>query len=229
MSGNTMDFIQHISGCLGRAEVPSAPTALTLPNDIQHGYLRGASTAKLREIFVWQARAAGTTVYECAPAGLNETLLTAMAALEEGAVLLSDEPLWQERQTIEALRKVYDHVQLWDLEKSREENIGYAEACAIGIAVARLALAETGTVMVESHKGRGRSVTLLPRTTVFVIPQENIRPRLTQAMQEFDRRIGSGLPSSLNFISGASSTADIELVRVQGVHGPVKIAYIVVG
>jgi L-lactate dehydrogenase complex protein LldG len=229
MSGDRMDFIQHVSKCLGRSELPSTPSALKLPNDIQHGYLRGASTAKLREIFVWQARAAGTTVYECALSGLNETLLTAMAALEEGAVLLADEPLWQEQQTVEALQKVYDIVRTWDHDKSREENIDYAEACAVGIAVARLALAETGTVMVDSHKGRGRSVTLLPRTTVFVIPQENIRPRLTQAMEDLDERKDSGLPSSVNFISGASSTADIELVRVQGVHGPVKIAYIVVG
>lgn len=229
MSENIVDYIRHISGCLGRSEVPSTPSALHLPNKIQHGYLRGASTAKLREIFVWQARAAGTTVYECTPAEMNDTLLTAVAALGQGAVLLSDDPLWRERQTVEALKKVHDKVRLWDCDKSREYNLDYAERCAVGIAVARLALAETGTVMVDSHKGCGRSVTLLPRTTVFVIPQENIRPRLTQAMQELEGRIGSGLPASVNFISGASSTADIELVRVQGVHGPVKIAYIVVG
>ena len=35
--------------------------------------------------------------------------------------------------------------------------------------------------------------------------------------------------SSINFVSSASSAADIELVHVKGVHGPMKIAYVVVG
>jgi len=47
-------------------------------------------------------------------------------------------------------------------------------------------------------------------------------------MEYIQERLSAGLPSSINFVSGASSTSDIELVRVQGVHGPVRIAYIVV-
>jgi L-lactate dehydrogenase complex protein LldG len=112
--------------------------------------------------------------------------------------------------------------------QSRESNLEYAEAAAVGIAVANLALAETGTVMVYSHKGCGRSVTLLPKTTIFVIRREDIRRRLTQAMEHIQEHIATGLPSSINFISAASSTADIELVRVQGVHGPVRITSIVI-
>jgi L-lactate dehydrogenase complex protein LldG len=42
-------------------------------------------------------------------------------------------------------------------------------------------------------------------------------------------QIDIGLPTSVNFISGASATADIELIRVQGVHGPMAISYVIVG
>ena len=79
-----------------------------------------------------------------------------------------------------------------------------------------------------SHLGSGRSVTLLPTYTIIVIQKKEIRPRLTQGMSFLREQIGKGLPASVNFISGASSTADIELIRVQGVHGPMAISYIVV-
>ena len=235
MDDNSMAFIHRISGCLGRTTFPSAPSALQLPNDVQHEYLREASAEELQAIFVKNARAAGTKVYECSAAALNDTIFAAIANLVKPAelgpvpILLSDEPLWQKSETITALQQAHDRVQLWDMGQGREENIAFAEQAAVGIAVAKLALAETGTVMVFSEKGCGRSITLLPKTTIFVIDREKIRPRLTQAMEYIQDLCVMGLPSSINFISGASSTSDIELVRVQGVHGPVKIAYIVVG
>ena len=82
--------------------------------------------------------------------------------------------------------------------------------------------------MLSSYKGCGRSVTLLPTTTLFLIDQNDIVPRLTQAMTKIEEMRQHSLPSSINFISAASSTSDIELVRVQGVHGPMRIAYIVI-
>jgi L-lactate dehydrogenase complex protein LldG len=129
---------------------------------------------------------------------------------------------------VQALKKAHGQIHTWDLERSRGHNIDAAESAAVGIAVAQLALAETGTVMVYSHAGCGRSVTLLPFTTIFIIQEENIVPRLTQSMDHIQQQSKSALPSSINFISGASSTSDIELVRVQGVHGPVKIAFIII-
>ncbi len=229
MSDNRTEFISHLSRCLGRTEVPAKPSAMTKPNAIQHEYLKGSSAEEMFEVFVKNARAAGTAVSECAPAAINATLLAAIAQLAAGPILLTDDPVWEVRQTAAALRQVHGQVHVWDTTGSREDNIARAEGAAVGLAVANLALAETGTVMVYGQRGCGRSVTLLPKTTIFVIPKENIRPRLTQAMAYLEEEQAAGLPPAILFISAASSTADIELVRVQGVHGPVKIAYLIVG
>ena len=106
-------------------------------------------------------------------------------------------------------------------------NMAAAETAMVGITMAECALAESGTVILLSHKGSGRSVSLLPTYSITVVKADDLRPRLTQGM-EFLETLAAPLPSSINFVSGASSTADIELVHVKGVHGPLKIAYIVV-
>lgn len=221
-------FIQHISNCLGRNAVLGPPSPMALPNNVQQAYLQGASVDTLKSTFIANARAAGTNVFESSPSGLNETIVEAVSALANGTILLTDDPLWQEQDTAAFLAKTFGDVKIWDTNAGRKENIETAEAAAVGIAVARMALAETGTVMVFSHRGCGRSVTLLPTTTLMIVQQNDICARLTQSMADLEQQAEKGLPSSVNFISGASSTSDIELVRVQGVHGPVKIAYIVV-
>lgn len=229
MSEDRTAFINRLSKALGRTGIPSSPSGYVAPNQVQLNFLAGAASDELVEVFIKNATTAGTAVYQCAAAALNDTILQVIPQLAEGPLLLSGDPLWQELQTVNALQQVYEHVRLWDCQKSREDNLEYAEKAAVGIGVAELALAETGTLMVYSHEGCGRAVTLLPTTTIFVIRRQDIRPRLTQAMEHLQERMPAGLPASVNFISGASSTADIELVRVQGVHGPVKIAYIIIG
>lgn len=228
MSGNRSEFIQHVSECLGRRRVPAAPSALARPNEVQHEFLRGALAEELQEVFIRNAKAAGTAVYQCPLSSLPDTILAAIPQLAAGPILLTADPFWEALAIVAALHTVEKNVQVWDPAESRERNIACAEGAAVGMAVAELALAETGTVMMYSQKGCGRSVTLLPTTTLFIIHRESIRPRLTQGMAHIEQQKAAGLPSAIHFISAASSTADIELVRVQGVHGPVKIAFIVV-
>ena len=221
-------FIAHVSACLGRDKIPAAPAPFTLPHDVHHQYLQNADQEELKAVFKINSEAMGTTVYECAHDNLNATLLTAVNGFGKGKVVIADHPFFQEQGVIRAIREEISDLHLWDTGKSREENMANSETAMVGITMAEMGLSETGTVILFSHRGSGRSVSLLPTYSITVVRAEDLRPRLTQGLA-FLKEQEAPLPSSINFISSASSTADIELVHVKGVHGPMKIAYVVVG
>ena len=221
-------FIKNISNCLGRNTVPKDPTPLAMPHAVHHDYLKDADIDELEKIFIKNAEVSGTSVYQCDLNDLNQTIIKAVTDFGNGPIVIADHDFFSERDTIDVLKNHFDQVKIWDLTLSREENIAHAEQASIGIAKAELALAESGTVVMFSHLGSGRSVSLLPTYTITVIHKQDLHPRLTQAMSFLREQIDIGLPTSVNFVSGASSTADIELIRVQGVHGPMAISYIIV-
>ncbi len=70
----------------------------------------------------------------------------------------------------------------------------------------------------------------LPLTHIAVLRRSTIMPRMTQTMAALAGRYHEdpeNFPSLLVHISGPSSTVDIELVRVVGVHGPINVTYII--
>jgi L-lactate dehydrogenase complex protein LldG len=82
----------------------------------------------------------------------------------------------------------------------------------------RLAIAETGTIMLDGGAWSGRrALTLLPDTHLCVVLTDQILGLLPEAMPTVADAVGTG---PVTFFSGPSATADIELDRVQGVHGP---------
>lgn len=120
-------------------------------------------------------------------------------------------------------------VQEWDY-KMGEENIRRAEKANAGIVISEFALAESGTVVIYSGENRGRTLHFLPASYIALISKSTIVPRMTQVakkMREIELQ-GGRVPSWINFISGPSNSADIELHLVVGVHGPIKASYIVI-
>ncbi len=221
-------FIKHISNCLGRDTVPDSPTALKISHNVHHDYLKDADGEELKKTFIKNAKLSGTSVYQCDLSDVNKTIVKAVTDFGGDKIVMADHEFFSEHNSFEMMKNHFDQLQIWDNTLSRKQNIANSEQASVGVAKAELALAESGTVMLFSHLGSGRSVSLLPTYTVTVICEQDLRPRLTQAMTYLREQVTTGLPSSINFISGASSTADIELVRVQGVHGPLAISYIIV-
>ena len=217
-------FISRVSSCLNRKKVPETPPELVLPHQMQQNYMAGASAPELLQTFITNARAVGIDIHQCSVDDLATTLVEIVSKIGSPLVL-ADDPLLT-GETAELLDRELGDCHVWDINASREVNMARSERAKVGIAVAEMALAETATSLLFSHLGSGRSVTLLPENSLIVIRAESVRPRLTQAMELLQKK--DVLPSSVNFISGPSATADIELVRVQGVHGPLTLIYVII-
>lgn len=83
-----------------------------------------------------------------------------------------------------------------------------------------LAIAETGTLVLDGGSGQGRRVlSLLPDYHLCVVFGHQIVETVPEAIEAMKRK-SMDPPSPLTMISGPSATSDIELIRVEGVHGP---------
>lgn len=92
----------------------------------------------------------------------------------------------------------------------------------LGFALAHAAFLESGSLAIVAAPGRHRAASLLPPTSVVLVPRKTLAPDVSHlpALLEAHRLPGGELPACVNLITGPSSTADIELVLVRGVHGP---------
>ena len=97
---------------------------------------------------------------------------------------------------------------------------GVVTGCAV-------AVAETGTIILEhgpGAPGQGRrALTLVPDFHLVVVREDQIAPDLADAFARLD----PARPHTL--ISGPSATSDIELIRVEGVHGPRNLHVLLTG
>jgi L-lactate dehydrogenase complex protein LldG len=97
---------------------------------------------------------------------------------------------------------------------------GVLTGCALGIA-------ETGTLVLDgaSRSGR-RALTLVPDVHLCVIAEDQVVASVPDAVERLAEAAAEGRPITL--VSGPSATSDIELDRVEGVHGPRTLEVFVV-
>ncbi len=90
-----------------------------------------------------------------------------------------------------------------------------------------LAVAETGTIVLDSSPACGpRALTLVPDHHICVVLESQIVPGVPDAVAALREAAMAGRP--ITMVSGPSATSDIELERVEGVHGPRRLDIIVV-
>ncbi len=95
----------------------------------------------------------------------------------------------------------------------------------VGITTAQAAIAETGTLVLDSARERNRLVSLVPPVHIAIVDASTIRATLgeTLAMLQNDEE----LSPAVTFITGPSRTGDIEMTLTIGVHGPQELYVII--
>lgn len=220
------DLLAPISKALGHEGVPTSVPTISAASLVPARATDGMGAKELASTFAAEAEKVRVTVHRCTREQAAGVVAAIVSQAPGAVVAARDERL--------AALGVYDALDagsltIWDVPESPDAAVAAARDAAYGITFADGAIAETGTIMQFSSPSCGRSISLLPPTHIALVDAAAIKPTMLECMQEL-REIGGdagrGLPDQVCFISGPSVTSDIELVRVEGVHGPMCVHYV---
>lgn len=94
---------------------------------------------------------------------------------------------------------------------------GAEHTADVGVSVARGAIAETGSLMMDARDGRRAQ--LLPPVLVVLVDRSTVHETVADAFES----VRDDLPAAMGLHSGPSKSADIGQVMVRGVHGPGRV------
>lgn len=95
----------------------------------------------------------------------------------------------------------------------------------VGISTAQAAIAETGTLVLDSTYERHRLVSLVPPVHIAIINASSICATLSDALSLLQKE--NEISPAITFITGPSRTGDIEMTLTIGVHGPQRLYVII--
>lgn len=177
---------------------PGSPEALELLEHRLLDYRARVVVCRAEQVAATVAgELTGATVV-AVPPGLSRAWVE--AARGAGATVLTDEP-------------------------DRPLTAGRLDAAHAVVTGCRVAVADTGTIVLDAGPDQGRRVlTLLPDRHVCVVRADQVVGSVPEAV----RLLEDHPERPLTWISGPSATSDIELVRVEGVHGPRDLRVVLV-
>jgi L-lactate dehydrogenase complex protein LldG len=184
------------------ARIRTATAGVSAPNT---AIPAGSSPEDVVGLFAERVADYRATVVRCTPRTLRARLT---AALPEGRVVVPDGL----------------SVRLTDAVVDDGLSPAELDACAAVVTDATVGIAETGTIVLDHGPGQGRrAITLVPDVHVCIVRADQVVADVPDAMPRLDPA------KPLTWISGPSATSDIELDRVEGVHGPRTLIVLLVG
>lgn len=208
MSGSRALILARVRAAL--ADVPRAEEPDDVP--VPRGYVRAHTATGLVGLLVERLEDYGARTRRVAAAELSEAVAAALArrGAERVAAPVDLPAEWTERTGAVVLPDT--PLALAELDAVH----GVVTGCAV-------AVAETGTIVLDGGAAQGRrALTLVPDYHLCVVRTDQIVPDVPDAVA----RLVPERP--LTWISGPSATSDIELNRVEGVHGPRTLDVLIV-
>jgi L-lactate dehydrogenase complex protein LldG len=190
-------------------------TGASIPAGIPRGYQTGTgeATPALIELLTERLHDYGTRVRRCPADGVAQAVHEALA--ERGARRVVLPP----GLTLDG--PAPDGVEFLADDGLSPDALDAADGV---ITTAALAIAETGTIVLDGGPGQGRrALSLVPDYHLCILHASQIVGIVPEALE----RLEPARPCT--WISGPSATSDIELDRVQGVHGPRRLEVILAG
>lgn len=189
------------------------------PLDVSVRGTKMAATAETLELFAENVADYRATVIRVDPEGIGAAITGALRDHGCTSVVIPSglDPSWQE--AVGAVVEVRH-----EIEATSSEVLDTVDAVVTASAVG---IATTGTIVLDHVADQGRrELTLVPDTHVCVIRADQVVHDVPEAVSRL--RTEEGHQRALTWISGPSATSDIELQRVEGVHGPRNLVVVIV-
>lgn len=190
-----------------RGALDDGPAPVTVPRDYEHAPLTGQADLAMFAERVAEYRA---TVHRVEEAGLTD-LITDLVG--DGSVVVPHDLADTVIGALDVRRDGPD----------TRLSVAELDSTATVVTAARLGIALTGTIVLDAGPGQGRrALSLVPDHHICIVRDDQVVDTVPQAFAALDTT------GPLTFISGPSATSDIELNRVEGVHGPRRLDVVLV-
>jgi L-lactate dehydrogenase complex protein LldG len=209
----------------GTPEATRAAAAAEIPRDYRPRGDLPPGAPELLDLLIDRLVDYRASVRRCGPDGVADTVA---AALREGLAVAGDssaehsrvvvppglDRAWLAAGPVAAVEDGADGAWLTADELDRLDGV---------VTAAAVAVAETGTIVLDGSADQGRrAISLVPDLHVCVVRAEQVVATVPEAVARLDPT------RPLTWISGPSATSDIELNRVEGVHGPRTLQVVLV-
>jgi len=196
------EVLGRIRTALGENRAPLPPVAR------DYRTTDDRSPAELLDVLTDRLEDYRATVVRCGPAEVAAAVAAALAAVSGSVVVAPGVPAgWRPDGAV---------------EDDGRPAVALADHAATLTGVA-VAIAETGTLVLDGSPLSGRrALSLLPDSLVCVVEAAQVVDTVPEGLAALDP------VSPLTMISGPSATSDIELERVEGVHGPRTLVVVLV-